>query len=65
MDLDFLRSIIISQAWYQIMSEHNNIPDPGINIVNGFLDCGMDRKERVMGNSIVHVVNAWDLKGEE
>ena len=28
MDLDFLISIIISQAWYHKMSEHNNILDP-------------------------------------
>ena len=28
MDLDFLRSIIISEDWYQKMSEHNNILDP-------------------------------------
>ena len=28
MNLDFLRSIIINQAWYQKMSKHNNILDP-------------------------------------
>ena len=34
-------------------------------IDNCFLDCGMHRKKGVMANVIVHVVNAWDLSGEE
>ena len=34
-------------------------------IDNCFLDCGMQGKQGVMGNVIVHVVNAGDLRGEE
>ena len=34
-------------------------------IENWFLDCGMQRKKWVMGNVIVHVVNAGALRGED
>ena len=64
MNLDFLRSIIINQAWYQKMSKHNNIPDPHDqnHELLAILWDGMKRKVR--GNVIFHVVNAGDLKGE-
>ena len=32
---------------------------------NCLLDYGMQGNEGVMANVIVHVVNAWDLSGEE
>ena len=62
MEIYFLRLIIISQAWYQKMSEHNNIPDPhdqNHELLARLWD-GMKRKVR--GNVIFHVVNVGDLK---
>ena len=44
---------------------NSNIPNPDEENRQLLADYGMQWNEGVMGNVIVHVVNAGDLRGEE
>ena len=44
---------------------NRNILDPNEQNRQFLANCGMQRKEGVMGNVIVHVVNVEALRGEE